>query len=826
MSTSQSDNLDYMELLAQMEKGFILMKILYDDGGNICNFRIVSANKGMENFMPVPLDELTGSLVMDFPQKHYDPILPVFFKVAETGQALENEYYSNLYKRYVKSFIFSPMPGFVACYLEYHSDSQSHGNRILDNVRKIIQISNNAQEVFWIRSGDKILYVNSAFEKLFGIPCERFYEDIKVLLEVVDIKDYDRVFNMLRNDGNHLETLYNIEFRVTRPDGTFKWLWLKTFVIKENDEGLNKKAATVIDITERKMMEEQLSFKNREITILYDLFKSAADHVTPQGILKKAQQILVEYLGGHSFCVYLIDDEKGRLSLYASHGICQEFLSLAEFLEPFFGLYNENTILPVSTLPDSQIKEVLIKEGIASIGCFPIVYAGKVLGVLNLGLRCDMSISLVQKEFITTICNQLAVLIYNMRLFYELKQELEMRRNAEKENELIFNTSLDLLAILDYDMKFVRISPQWGKCLGWSEQELLGHQLMEFVHPDDKENDLDAIDILTSEGVIMGYENRLFQKDGTIRWFAWNAQVVEENKEKLVIMAGRDITNNKEIEEKNRDLERAYQLESIKMEFFANISHEFRTPLNIILSALQLINHSMTESIKLSPIHERPFRHLRSIKQNAFRLLRLVNNLIDITKLDSGYLKLYPTNSDIVNVVENITQSVAQYIEGKGINLIFDTDVEEKILACDTDIIERIMLNLLSNAVKFTDKGGSIKVIIKDVGDNVRISVIDTGVGIAEDKLDMIFERFVQGERPLSRRCEGSGIGLALVKSLVELHKGRIYANSTINEGSAFTFELPVVMLDQSAQFQGVEPSNEERIHKINVEFSDIYSLN
>jgi signal transduction histidine kinase len=207
-------------------------------------------------------------------------------------------------------------------------------------------------------------------------------------------------------------------------------------------------------------------------------------------------------------------------------------------------------------------------------------------------------------------------------------------------------------------------------------------------------------------------------------------------------------------------------------------------------------------------------------------LLRLVNNLIDITKLDSGYLKLYPCNYDIINVVENITQSVAQYIEGKGINLIFDTNVEEKILACDADMIERILLNLLSNAVKYTEKDGFITVTIKDLGNVVRISVHDTGVGIAEEKLDYIFERFAQGDRPLSRRCEGSGIGLSLVKSLVELHKGRIYANSTINKGSEFTFELPVVVMDQSANCQVLNPTNEERIHKINVEFSDIYSLN
>ncbi len=822
ISVSQRDRFDCSNMLAQMAKGFMLSEILYDGAGKPCDFKIVSANKGMDNFSLVPSDELIGIRVQDLSQKYGDPVYPFFYTVANTGQATENEYFSKIYKRDVKVFTFSPMPGFVACYYEFLSKPS---NWTYDHAGKMIQISENADQVFWVRRDDKIIYVNPAFETLFGIPCERFYQDINVLLEVVDSKDYGRLCNVLRNDGKYLETHYNIEFRVNQPDGTLKWLWLKTFPIRENVGGIVKKAATVIDITERKLMEEELFRNHREISILYDLFKRAAEHVELLELLKKAQQIIVDHIGVRSLCVYLNDEQNNQLRLYSHRGMSQELSKIAMVLPSEAGSYREHTILPVSTLEDKIIKEQLLRDDVNIIGCFPIVYADKTLGVLMVGLTTGQKLSHIDKEFIITICNQLAVLIYNMRLFYELKQELEMRRNAEKENELIFKTSIDLLAIMDYDMKFVRISPQWEKCLGWNESELINRSILTLVHPDDKDKALDSIDLLTSEGIIIGYENRLAQKDGTYRWFAWNAQVVTEDKDKLIVMSGRDITRNKEIEDKNRDLERAYQMESIKMEFFANISHEFRTPLNIILSALQLIQYGMAEH-KLSPENERHLRHLRSVKQNAFRLLRLVNNLIDITKLDSGYLKIYPSNCDIINLVENITQSVAQYIEGKGINLIFDTDVEEKILACDTDMIERIMLNLLSNAVKYTDKGGTIKVTIQDLCDTIRISIMDTGVGIAEDKLDMIFERFVQGDRPLNRRCEGSGIGLSLVKSLVELHKGRIYANSTVNKGSEFTFELPVVVMDQSAQFQGVEPSNEERIHKINVEFSDIYSLN
>ena len=271
-------------------------------------------------------------------------------------------------------------------------------------------------------------------------------------------------------------------------------------------------------------------------------------------------------------------------------------------------------------------------------------------------------------------------------------------------------------------------------------------------------------------------------------------------------------------------LEENLAIESMKNEFFANLSHEFKTPLNIILGTMQLINKNIEKNNIFYDENFNLKKYNHVIKQNSYRLLKLVNNLVDITRIDAGYYNIKRTNQNIVEIVEDITMSISQYAEEKGINLIFDTDEEEIIIGCDPDKIERIILNLLSNAIKYTDYGGEIKVSINLKKDKVYISVKDNGVGISEEGIKTVFERFVQDSNGIDRRCEGSGIGLSLVKSLVEMHGGSISVNSKINEGSEFKFELPNKKVIEDKANTNIREASHSKIEKCDIEFSDIYS--
>ncbi len=273
----------------------------------------------------------------------------------------------------------------------------------------------------------------------------------------------------------------------------------------------------------------------------------------------------------------------------------------------------------------------------------------------------------------------------------------------------------------------------------------------------------------------------------------------------------------KDFKEKEEKLE----YDKLKTDFFANISHEFKTPLNIIMGAMQLLELYATNGTIIDPDLKLD-KYLKTMKQNALRLLRLMNNIIDLTKIDSDYFYVELHNYDIVEIIQGVIRSINLYAKVKSVNILFEKKIKEQIMAIDADKIERILLNLLSNALKFTDENGKIEVEVEVRGKSVCISVKDDGIGIQEDKLEVIFHRFRQVDKTFTRNREGSGIGLSLVKSLVEMHKGVINVKSEYGKGSEFIVELPIVTLDEEAQTKMYSEYEDSRLERVKVEFSDI----
>ena len=249
------------------------------------------------------------------------------------------------------------------------------------------------------------------------------------------------------------------------------------------------------------------------------------------------------------------------------------------------------------------------------------------------------------------------------------------------------------------------------------------------------------------------------------------------------------------IEKEREEAHRMHELDLMKIKFFTNVSHEFRTPLSLIMAPVDKILKQIAE-----PDIQ---RQLMLVNRNAKRLLNLVNQLLDFRKMEYQELKLHEKNGDIVSFIKDLSYNFSDIADQKDIKFIFDSEAESFHTSFDHDKIERIVFNLLSNAYKFTHEGGQVSVLLnlieKDADSKfLEIRVIDTGIGIARDKQERIFEPFIQNDIPGSMLNQGSGIGLSITKEFVKLHHGEIFVESEFNEGSCFTVLLPVRPLNKN----------------------------
>jgi len=287
------------------------------------------------------------------------------------------------------------------------------------------------------------------------------------------------------------------------------------------------------------------------------------------------------------------------------------------------------------------------------------------------------------------------------------------------------------------------------------------------------------------------------------------------NEDKNLVFIVESFTDVSEVEKQKS------QIDSLKnqKEFFSYICHEFKTPLTIIISAIQFMKVICKDD--LSP---RTLKYIKKIHQGSLQQWRLVNQLLDILKSDSGYLKVKEKNLDIIKMTKAICNAVSVYATTKGLTLKFSSNIKKQIIGIDDEKYERILLNLLSNAIKFTPSGNSISVKVVLLEDKVEITVKDSGIGIPKDDIDGIFDLFTRLDNSLTRKTEGTGIGLHLVKELTTAMKGTITVKSIPSKGSSFTLILPINKVEEELQNEkSYNLTGTNLVEITNIEFSNIY---
>ena len=383
--------------------------------------------------------------------------------------------------------------------------------------------------------------------------------------------------------------------------------------------------------------------------------------------------------------------------------------------------------------------------------------------------------------------------------------DLSARKQAEElantaYQQLAFHVESSPLAVVEWDSDF-RVS-RWSasaeRLFGWKAEDVIGKHVNEwrFVFADD----VDAVALVTNrqrEGVeVQGVQrNRNYTRDGSILFCEWYNSVLHDDRGKLVSVLSLvlDVTARKSAEEeraaalvRERDARRhAEEADRLKDEFLATLSHELRTPLTSILGWASMIRNGEVEGTGVP-------RAIETIERNARSQARLIDDLLDVSRIITGNLRLDLHPLNLAPIVDAALDALRPTADVKGIRLQTHFEPKECLIKGDTNRLRQVIWNLLSNAIKFTQKGGAVHVDLTCV-ESARLTVSDTGEGISPEFLPYVFDRFRQAEASISRKQGGLGLGLAVVRHLVELHGGTVSAESEgVARGSVFTVDLPL----------------------------------
>ncbi|MBF0529473.1 MAG: PAS domain S-box protein, partial [Deltaproteobacteria bacterium] len=391
--------------------------------------------------------------------------------------------------------------------------------------------------------------------------------------------------------------------------------------------------------------------------------------------------------------------------------------------------------------------------------------------------------------------------------------DITSRKQLQEEREWIFQLSLDMICIAGFDGFFKELNPSWERILGWSRDELLFRPWLDFVHPDDIQATIDAGHNLKDGQAILSFENRYQCKDGSYKWISWNTYPVPERR--ISVAVARDVTEmiqareilkhdrdqleirvqerTAALEELNRDLikakEEAERANRAKTEFLANISHELRTPLNPVIG--------FADYLLETKLDEEQHRFVVDIRESANRLLYTINNLIELTRIESRGLEPNIQPFSLKQMVEGLAKEARTWAKNKEIEVVAEIGSDTPLIVeSDHRYLRKVLAVLAENAVKFTDQGRvtlSVEIEKYEIDRTLlHFMVTDTGIGIPADKLESLFTDLTQVDGSMTRNFGGLGLGLTLARRIVTWLGGWLQAESPGGGGSIFHVFLPV----------------------------------
>ena len=361
-----------------------------------------------------------------------------------------------------------------------------------------------------------------------------------------------------------------------------------------------------------------------------------------------------------------------------------------------------------------------------------------------------------------------------------LRHEAEERRRAEGQVAHFFNLSLDMLCLADFQGRFTKLNPAWTQILGWTTDELCGVPFLEFVHPEDHASTLAVAEGLARGEATARFENRYRCKDGSWKVLQWTSIGVPHHN--TIFALARDVTKDRQRESELVSARRnAEDADRAKSTFLATMSHEIRTPMNGVLG--------MAELLASTRLDDEQKDMLETIRRSGRSLLTIINDILDWSKIQAGRMELAIETVSLAPLLKEVLAALRPTAAGKGLRLECVQVDPHATVQADPLRLQQVLTNLIGNAIKFTDRG-EVTVSTSYHGEQVRIHVQDSGIGIPAEHLPRLFTRFTQVDEANTRRFGGTGLGLAISLQLAEAMGGTVTVSSTVGSGSTFTVHL------------------------------------
>lgn len=650
---------------------------------------------------------------------------------------------------------------------------------------------------------------DDSLDRLFKVPEGRSVGTIEEFLKLIAAEDLTAVREQLercrREDKN-----FELEFRVLWPDGSTRWVYGRGKAFSDRPGGTTYVTGAFLDITARKQADQLLQDQARLWALGADVGLALTQSAGLSEMLSMCVQAIVRRLDAAFARIWILNEEQQMLELQASAGLYTHIdggharVPVGKFK---IGLIAEERLPHLSNdvLHDPRVGDPAWarREGMISFAGYPLIVEQRLVGVVALFARRKLG---------TDSVDALASISKSISLGIQRKQDELALRSSQARKSAILDTALDCVITIDHQSRIVEFNPAAERTFGYTHQDVIGHAMPQLLIPPEFREQHHrgmARYLATGEAGVLGkrVELRGMRSDGSEFPVELAINRIPIGGPAMFTATLRDITNRKQAEQ---DLlqakEAAEQANHAKSSFLANMSHELRTPLNAIIGYSEMLQEEAEEAGA-----PRFKNDLQRIHGAGRHLLKLISDILDLSKIEAGRMDLYRETFHVEALVNDVGVTVGSLMAQNGNTFEIKAGPDLGEMNSDATKVRQCLLNLLSNAAKFTEHGTVTLEIAVEPGSGpewIGFKITDTGIGIKPESLDRLFLPFSQLDHSASRKFGGTGLGLALTRRFCQMLGGDIAVQSTLGVGSQFTMRLPRMPLSSATDQVEIAPAS------------------